>query len=337
MALFDLSADDVANFVTFLISKGANVNTADLKGDTPLHLLANYTSKLSHEESRIKENVEREDENLIAVIKLLLANGANLSAKNNNEQTPFSIALNGSRIKILDLLSDSVKISKNVQLLHDFKNFIFDERYLSILYKLLKRDEGLMSAADFNLLDNTGFSVFLAYIRSWTQNYSSIYSKVQRECVYQYRIHKRDYSKYSFTQKEINDQFRNDYMDMHHPDPTIHNYGSLDTFTGAFDVKTQKKIVRKFIISLYEEPFVNLLKYLVSHGADPKAKVDKLAYYRRLEEQRQKILRDENLLAEEVKQQAEQDVVMIDTSANQPSQTNGVAQKKPQGDTVRTR
>lgn len=114
MALFDLSADDVVDFVKFLISKGANVNTADLKGDTPLHLLANYTSKLNQEESRIKENVEREDENLIAVIKLLLANGANLSTKNNNEQTPFSIALNGSRIKILDLLSDSVKISENV-------------------------------------------------------------------------------------------------------------------------------------------------------------------------------------------------------------------------------
>ena len=59
------------------------------------------------------------------------------------------------------------------------------------------------------------------------------------------------------------------------------------------------------MIALYEQPFVELLKYLVSHGADPMAKVDKLAYYRRLEEQRQKILKDETLLAEEVKQQAE--------------------------------
>lgn len=124
----------------------------------------------------IKENVEREDENLIAVIKLLLANGANLSAENKNERTPFSIALDGSRIKILEMLSDSVKISEDVQLLHDFKNKIFDERYLNILHKLLKRDEGRMSAADFNTLDDTGFSVFLAYIRSWTQNYTHIYT-----------------------------------------------------------------------------------------------------------------------------------------------------------------
>jgi ankyrin repeat protein len=85
MALFDLRTDDVVDFVKFLITKGANVNTSDLNGDTPLHLLASYSSKLSHEEHHIKENVDKEDDNLIQVIKLLLANGANLAAKNNND------------------------------------------------------------------------------------------------------------------------------------------------------------------------------------------------------------------------------------------------------------
>lgn len=85
------------------------------------------------------------------------------------------------------------------------------------------------------------------------------------------------------------------------------DYGQ-EVFTNAFDVKTQKKIVRKFIIKLYEQPFVDLLKFFVSHGADAHAKVDKLLYYRRLEEHREKILRDENILAEEVKAQAEADV-----------------------------
>ena len=85
MALFDLSTDDVVDFVKFLITKGANVNTSDLNGDTPLHLLASYSSKLSNEERNVKENVDKEDDNLIQVIKLLLANGANLAAKNNND------------------------------------------------------------------------------------------------------------------------------------------------------------------------------------------------------------------------------------------------------------
>ena len=63
------------------------------------------------------------------------------------------------------------------------------------------------------------------------------------------------------------------------------------------------------------------------------AKVEKLKYYRRLEEQRQKILKDDNLMAEEVKQQAEQDVVMIDTSINQQS----IVPKKAAVDSVKTR
>jgi len=44
-----------------------------------------------------------------------------------------------------------------------------------------------------------------------------------------------------------------------------------------------------------------LLKYFVSHGADPMAKVEKLLYYRKLEEHRERILKDETLMADEVK------------------------------------
>lgn len=33
---------------------------------------------------------------------------------------------------------------------------------------------------------------------------------------------------------------------------------------------------RKFIVKLYEQPFVDLLKYLVKNGADPMSKVVKL-------------------------------------------------------------
>ena len=44
MALVDLTDDEVVEFVKFLINKGANVNTQDLDGNTPLHLLAVYNS-----------------------------------------------------------------------------------------------------------------------------------------------------------------------------------------------------------------------------------------------------------------------------------------------------
>lgn len=48
MALVDLTDDEVVEFVKFLINKGANVNTQDLDGNTPLHLLAVYNSQLNH-------------------------------------------------------------------------------------------------------------------------------------------------------------------------------------------------------------------------------------------------------------------------------------------------
>ena len=48
MALVDLTDDEVVEFVKFLINKGANVNTQDLDGNTPLHLLALYNSQLNH-------------------------------------------------------------------------------------------------------------------------------------------------------------------------------------------------------------------------------------------------------------------------------------------------
>ena len=256
MALVDLTDSDVVDFIKFLISKGANVNNADLKGDTPLHLMAIYTSKLNHREAQIKENKDREEANLIAVIKVLLEHGANLAAKNNDGQTPFSLALKGSRVKILDLLSDSVKISENTQLLHDFKDYIFDDRYLTIFYKLLKREEQTLTANDFNLLDARGFSVFLTYIKSWTKNYNSIYSKVTTECQNQYRIHKKDWQKYSFTQEEINDSYRAEWMKNHYPqsDPGAFTYSPHqdNSFSTAFDAKMQKKIIRKFVIELYE-------------------------------------------------------------------------------------
>jgi ankyrin repeat protein len=184
MALVDLTDDEVVDFIKFLISKGANVNTADLKGLTPLHLLATYDSKLSHQDSKIKELVDKEEANVVAVIKLLLENGADLTAKCKQDKTPFSYALGRSKIAVLDLLSDRVKLSENLQLLHDFRSYIFHESYLAIFYKLLKRDEANLKAQDYNTLDATGFSVFLNYIRSWTQNYNIFYSNVSREVNY---------------------------------------------------------------------------------------------------------------------------------------------------------
>jgi hypothetical protein len=67
------------------------------------------------------------------------------------------------------MFTDSVKLSEDTMLFHSFKTQIFDERYLTILYKLVARDEANLTNKDFDVLDPQGFNVFLAYIQSWTQ------------------------------------------------------------------------------------------------------------------------------------------------------------------------
>ena len=60
--------------------------------------MATYTSKLNHQESKIQEYVKKEEDNLVAIIKLLLENGADLTAKNKDDNTPFSLALGRAKI-----------------------------------------------------------------------------------------------------------------------------------------------------------------------------------------------------------------------------------------------
>jgi hypothetical protein len=50
---------------------------------------------------------------------------------------------------------------------------------------------------------------------------------VSRECSYQFRIHKREFSKYKFTQKEIHDPFRDDWMNLHYPKSDFEKVGGF--------------------------------------------------------------------------------------------------------------
>ena len=62
MACVDLSADEVTDFVKFLLSKGADPNLADLEGQTPLHILATYKSRVRGQNRRNNNGVMVDDE-----------------------------------------------------------------------------------------------------------------------------------------------------------------------------------------------------------------------------------------------------------------------------------
>jgi ankyrin repeat protein len=75
-----------------LIERGSAVNTKDKSGNTPLHLAANMRSPF--------------DEGNIKSIRLLIANGADALAKNNEGFNPLEYAIHSEHTEALQLLVD---------------------------------------------------------------------------------------------------------------------------------------------------------------------------------------------------------------------------------------
>lgn len=67
------------------------------------------------------------------MIDLFLLRGADLSAKTEEGKTPFEVALDENNIEVLEKFIKAVRLSADPQLLHKFKNKIFDERFSHIL------------------------------------------------------------------------------------------------------------------------------------------------------------------------------------------------------------
>ena len=116
----------------------------DTDGDTCLHRLATYNKQrkvYSHYDKERSVKMRRERETLIAVTKFLIEKGAPLNALNSDKKTAFSIALESDNVHILDILSDSIKLSESPSLFFIFKHKIFDDRYKTLLIKLIKREQ----------------------------------------------------------------------------------------------------------------------------------------------------------------------------------------------------
>lgn len=105
---------------------------------------------------------------MVKVTEYLIEKGAPLNLMNDEKETPFSIALDDENIRILDILADQIKISENPKLLHEFKTKIYDDRYKTVLQKLLnKEDSTALSSEVMNNLDSQGFTPFLAFVNEF--------------------------------------------------------------------------------------------------------------------------------------------------------------------------
>ena len=100
-----------------------------------------------------KEALEIEKNNLKGMIRLLIENGIEIEAVDEQKRTAFEVALDSNAVNIIPLLIDNIKLSKTPMLIHRFKKRIFDERYRTILKTLIESDEDVTEET-MNVLDD---------------------------------------------------------------------------------------------------------------------------------------------------------------------------------------
>lgn len=98
--------------------------------------------------------------------KFLIEKGAPLNSLNEHKETPFAIALKNDNASILEILCQKIKVSESPQILHEFESKIFDDRYKTVLLKLLKREsKHELTPEKLDTLNAEGFTPFLAYVK----------------------------------------------------------------------------------------------------------------------------------------------------------------------------
>jgi ankyrin repeat protein len=179
LALLDLTPRTV-DFVKFLLNKGADPNLVDTDGQGSLHYLANqdphaiydnwqYMYRLGNDEQKIKDEIQARVKVQLQLADLLLANNASRSVMDSKKRTPFALCLERDNIELLNKLMESVSLNNDPGILHTLASKILNKKYQEILHHLIQND--LPSEQTINVLDDEGFTPFLAYIKDFCTTY----------------------------------------------------------------------------------------------------------------------------------------------------------------------
>jgi len=210
------------------------------------------------------------------MIKLLIANGADLNLKTEKGMTPFAGALANDEIHVMDILADNLLLSEDSELLHKFQDKIFDDRYKTILIKLLNKEDNL-SADVMNVLDDIGFSPFLSFLQNFVQGlkHNIFNGLIDAALEYQGFRHGANIARYVITNKDLYDPDYGTFKEAFE--------GQRGTRRHIEDQEIVKNLKLKFLRELFLHPFIDFMRQLIKKGANPHAKVEKIKFYRELD------------------------------------------------------
>ena len=204
------------------------------------------------------------------------------------------------------MLSQSIKLSEMPQLLHSFAGTFFDDRYKNVLMELLsKEDSSVLTPDKVNVLNDRGFTPLLAFVARFVRDYESIKDKVKQELAYQEYLHQRNTEQYEITNldlfkpRSVSDQGYEDYKRTH-------------SGQGYISATQRMELELNFNRKLISEPMLALIHFMAERGADVHAKVEKVEFYRKLDEHKKHLL---VLHEQRGSVQAVQDTLMRDEQA----------------------
>ena len=271
-----LVLDDQSNdFITYLLAKGADPNIADLEGQTSLHYIAKYVPRRTDDNNKPSRIIyKRQVEIQKRVAKLLIQNGANLSIKDKAHRTAFSVCLERDNAPLLEFLKDKVSINNEPELFFAFKDKIFNVEYQQILESLIKNEPPTKET--INTLDENGKTPFLVYIQSFTAKHDEMLTNISNKINQQSFIHGTNKRMYKLTNEDMFDNFA--------------DQSNLYQYNPNFTQEEKMELAKEFLNGIIVKPFINILKFLISKGADPHAQVHKLKKFRDIEEKKRQYL-----------------------------------------------
>lgn len=140
------------------------------------------------------------------IAQMLIQHGADLTIKDSQKRTPFTICLNNDNAPLLDFLKDKVSLNREPELLFAFRDKIFDARYQRILERIVLNDPPLQETINF--VDDDGFTPFLSFLKSFNEKQADLHAKIQQQIQIQSFAHGADIDKYQVSNEDLFEKFK---------------------------------------------------------------------------------------------------------------------------------